>query len=451
MKHLISYALLLCLAISVAGTTKDIPSPPRQGQDHALFFAVSEYAHGSLTDLPQPLQNAQAIAGVLEERYGFKTEVVPNPTLEQIRQKLYDYRAQYDNGELDAQGQLLIFFSGHGVKEFGQGYFLPADAQAEDVFSTGLAYDQWRNFINEINCAHILVAVDACYSVTFDPNWQSKGDNDKDRFRRKNELSESERILANHEQYPSRLFFTSDAKEDVTPGRSNFARKMLDGLANHRSTAPFLSAKELFASYIGNAHPTPNAGDFGKDDPRSSFLFFPKARINIGDTRADGAAYRTAQQAGTLAAYRQYLRDYPTGDFKTIVQQEINRLEAEERELLDWARAKQQNTPTAYETFIREYPKSIYVSVAQQNLEAIKPSTYMVQLAAYSKPEHFDHIKASHLGNIVFRSRGSLTVALISNVSTLEEAQFIRKKAILAGWNGAFVVQEQDNQLRKVE
>jgi hypothetical protein len=405
--------LVTCSWLSLSWTSYPSVERPtlREGKDYALFFAVSDYQDNSL-DMPQPLKNARDLAGELERRFDFKTEVMPNPTRAQIREKLYEYKAKYDNGQLDSDGQLLIFFTGHGVKEFSQGYFLPADVKTQDVFGTGLAYDQWRNFINEINCAHILVAVDACYSVTFDPNWQkNKTTGNSNRFGRPGELGESDRILENHNQYPSRLFFTSDAQEDVTPGRSNFARKMLDGLANHNSREPFLSAKELFATYISKAQPTPNEGDFGMDDPRSGFLFFYKATINIGETRADYTAWQQAQRDNTLLAYRQYLRDYPNGDFRYSAEQKVSEKEAEERELTAWQESKATNTPKIYEAFITSYPNSIYKREAERRLVLLE-QPQVVNTNSYNGDKIFSQ-PTRITGKIVDKSGAPLIAASI--------------------------------------
>jgi len=274
----------LIFLISLLFTSQVVSQAQRQGMDKALFFAVAQYEDDQLSHLPQTIKNARQIAQVLENKYGFDTEVVENPSLDDIEAKLSAYRQQYASGRLPKEGQLLIFFSGHGVKEFNNGYFLPADADADRILRTGLSYNTWRPFMSQINCKHIMVAIDACYSVTFDPDWQMMSGGS--RFERPGgELSDEERLQANHSKYPARLFMTSDAKEDVVPGRSNFTRKTLEGLATFDGR--FLSARELFANWIKKAAPTPAAGDFEGDDPRSSFLFIPKNRSNSVTERSN--------------------------------------------------------------------------------------------------------------------------------------------------------------------
>ncbi len=81
----------------------------------------------------------------------------------------------------------------------------------------------------------------------------------------------------------------------------------------------------------------------------------------------------------------------------------------------------------------------------------VTTGAYMVQLAAYSKPENADRSKAAGLGNIVLLPKGKLTAMLVSNISTIEEARNVRSRARTQGWTGAFIVIEQNGQLVKVE
>ncbi|MEM1217055.1 MAG: carboxypeptidase regulatory-like domain-containing protein, partial [Bacteroidota bacterium] len=76
---------------------------------------------------------------------------------------------------------------------------------------------------------------------------------------------------------------------------------------------------------------------------------------------------------------------------------------------------------------------------------------FMVQLAAYSNTAYFDRAKAEQLGVVTSRPKGNLTAMLVSNIATLGEARTIRNRARAQGWNGAFIVQEQNGTLQKVE
>jgi hypothetical protein len=265
------FILISLFASLILGMTTTKHRYQRLGKDFALFFPVSDYSHSNLTNLKQAIPNAESIAHELESSFGFKPEIVPNATYDQIEAKLEEYDRKFIDGRLPADGQLFIYFSGHGMREFSNGYFLPADANPNSLPRTALGYNYWRQFISNINCQHILVAVDACYSVTFDPDHTFAN---FEKFRRKGELTETERILANHEEFNSRIFFSSDSKEDIVPGSSNFARKLLEGLQNLRSPNGFITSSQLFSNYVELAQPSPRAADFEGDEPSATFLFF---------------------------------------------------------------------------------------------------------------------------------------------------------------------------------
>ena len=342
-------------------------SQNRQGKDRALFFAVNTY--DKMTDLKNPVQNARDIAAELEQNYGFNTEVVPNPTLEQIEEKIQAYKSNYATGRYAKDGQLLIFFTGHGTRKGDNGYFMPKDALPSRPHVSAIEYDYWRDEINKIDCKHILVAIDACHSITFDPNWKNKPNRN---FSRPGEQF-ADKVLLNHQAHRARLFFTSDAEGSETPDRSTFARQLLEGLRTYYSNTNYITSSELFGSYLKKANPTPGGGDFGDDEPGSTFLFFQKPKVDVSNARSDLNAWQEAKAANSIAAYQQYLRQYPKGDFHELAQQRLTRLEAEEKELLDWKKASKQNTATAYRAFIQNHPNSDYRDLAELRLGDLKP------------------------------------------------------------------------------
>lgn len=286
----------------------------REGKDRALLFAVNDYA--TMADLKNPIQNARDIAAELEGRYGFVAEVIPNPSFEKIESKLQEYQRAYRSGRYPSDGQLFLFFSGHGAMRGKNGYFMPADAAPERLYATALEYDYWRSEINNINCKHILVAVDACHSITFDPNWENKPNRG---FSRPGEQY-ADQTLLNHNAYRARLFFTSDAKGNQTPDRSTFARQLLEGLRTHQPTTGYLTSSELFASYMLKAAPTPGGGDFGNDEPGSCFLFFQK---NSGINPEEERFWQLAIEMDTREAYGFYLQRYPDGKYKANAQKRL--------------------------------------------------------------------------------------------------------------------------------
>lgn len=78
-------------------------------------------------------------------------------------------------------------------------------------------------------------------------------------------------------------------------------------------------------------------------------------------------------------------------------------------------------------------------------------STYMVQLGAYSKPQYFDRAKAeANLGTIATKAKGNLTLFLVTGANSLNDARQLKARANANGWPDAFIVQDQNGQLIKV-
>lgn len=328
-----------------------------------------------MRDLNNPIDNACAIAKDLETHYDFKTEVVPNPTLDEIETKLYDYNNKFASGAYPSDGQLLIFFSGHGIEENKNGYFCAADTDPNRIYRTALGYSYWRNFINSIDCKHILVAVDACYSGWFDPSWTHMNGGGSSLGKRPGELSQSEKLLAQHELYTTRWFFTS-ATNVESPDESNFAYHFREGLKTFGGKDGILTSSELWAK-VDMAFPKPHQGKFGKNEPESSFLFLLKNPLehsffdatSNSQMEKDLNAWRTAKQRHTIAAYRQYLQDFSNGEFKGLAYQRIDQLQNEvivRKEELTWEIAKEKNTADSYRAYLEEYPSGKYAVLARK-------------------------------------------------------------------------------------
>ncbi|WP_020569762.1 SUMF1/EgtB/PvdO family nonheme iron enzyme [Neolewinella persica] len=306
--------LLLCITVLAVSTLS--------AKDYALFFAVNTYQ--SLTDLRNPIQNAKNIAQELSEQYDFKTEVIENPSLNAIEQKLTEYRANFANGSFDPKGQLLIFFTGHGAKQGRQGYFMPSDVNPNMLHRTGLDYNYLRYIIDKFNCQHILVTVDACHAGNFDPEF----DKDDRLFMRPGTDMTDGELLLNHEAYRARLFITSSTQGDVTPDNSNLSRKFLLALRSHRSQIGYLTYDDLLGNYLNLATPTPRGGAFGSDQPASSFLFFRKTLVTPSRS-IEEKTWESAERQNNLAAYQHYIANFPNGYYLKQAQAALQKLGSE--------------------------------------------------------------------------------------------------------------------------
>jgi len=275
------FALLLVLLVCLTGTTTNAPEATavRPGKDFALFFAVNNYDHDTSTngwrDLSGPIKDAEEIAADLHRFYSFDTLVVRNPTLETIRLKLDQYR----NKQYADDAQLFIFFSGHGkfLDDLGEGFFIPRNGKktADDpTQATWLSLLRLRRQVNTLPCRHILIAIDACYSGTFDERIAvgKNGGGDDEFDRPINTDAARNKLINDLLASRSRVYCTSGGRER-TPDPSRFAAQWKAALRGLGGKDHILKLSELDEEYLQNAIPKPQMGSFEGHEDGGTFLF----------------------------------------------------------------------------------------------------------------------------------------------------------------------------------
>ncbi|MBK8428870.1 MAG: caspase family protein [Lewinellaceae bacterium] len=247
----------------------------RAGKDYALFFVIGDYQEWG--KLKNPVIDGEAVAGSLSDKYGFQTEVVVNPTRDQIYAQLEKYRSI----TFPDDGQLFVFFSGHGdfVESTGEGFLVPKEGlkSEKDRFQNSyIPHARLEKMLDAIPCRHILIALDACYSGTFDQEIaELKGETN---FKRPGAGSKNA-IVQRELEAQSRIYLTSGGKERTPDGvvHSPFAEKLLDALDGEGGDDGILTINELYG-FLEKAAPKPRKGRFGKHDPSGTFLFIKRIK-----------------------------------------------------------------------------------------------------------------------------------------------------------------------------
>jgi len=75
---------------------------------------------------------------------------------------------------------------------------------------------------------------------------------------------------------------------------------------------------------------------------------------------------------------------------------------------------------------------------------------FKVQLAAYSNVKNFDKAKAEKIGPVEERKRGNLTIKYIGGFTTLSSAQQALAQAKSSGFKDAYIVEDNNGELKKV-
>lgn len=238
-------------------------------KDYAILFATDKFDNWS--DLVNPINDAEAIAKELEERYGFIVEIVKDAEQNEVMTKMRELAQR----KYKPQDQLMIFFAGHGVYDevFGEGFVVARNSIRNDVSkNTYISHNRIRSNIDNIPCQHIFLAMDVCFGGTFDPVLASS------RAAAYEETNDQEYLVKKLSK-KTRKYLTSGGKEYVSDGvrghHSPFAAGMLEALKTNGGPDRILILDEI-KMYMERLKTTPRFGEFGSDEKGSDFVFVAK-------------------------------------------------------------------------------------------------------------------------------------------------------------------------------
>ncbi len=262
------------------GVTPTSPSASLSpnGPYYALVIGNDNYQH--LNKLKSAVNDADAVAQLLQEEYGFTVTVLRDVSRTTIVTELNRYRRT-----LTPNSNLLVYFAGHGWHdpETGEVYWLPVTAERDNNTNwvTG-ASDIIAN-VRAIPSRHILIISDSCYG----------GALIRDAGVGINPIKRSA-LLAKKLNLKSRHWMTSGSDEPVldgsgSAGHSIFATALLEGLKQEDDE---FDAKDLFDRFIepvvaGRSAQTPRY-DFIRDSGHNNgdFVFFRRKKT-FGDPSLD--------------------------------------------------------------------------------------------------------------------------------------------------------------------
>lgn len=202
------------------GTPVDLPSDPTDiafGRYHALV--IGNDAYRELPGLGSARKDADAVAALLREDYGFEVTLLEDASRSDILGAFASLREK-----LVESDNLLVYYAGHSAYDdvTERGYWLPVDAAPDDR-SNWISNGTLTDDIKAMDAKHVMVVADSCYSGTW-----TRALNLRDR---------SADYLARMSRKRARVVLASGNLEPVTDrggrGHSVFARAFLDALAQN--------------------------------------------------------------------------------------------------------------------------------------------------------------------------------------------------------------------------
>jgi hypothetical protein len=133
------------------------------GRKIALMIAVDTYRNPEIPALGTPAADVAEVSRALNERLGYETRVLRNPTKAQIADALRKL-----GREVTEQDQVMVYYAGHGYElaETGTGYWLPSDAETTSA-RNWVSNNDIARFLNRMPAKQVLLVSDSCYSGAF--------------------------------------------------------------------------------------------------------------------------------------------------------------------------------------------------------------------------------------------------------------------------------------------
>jgi hypothetical protein len=233
------------------------------GKYYAILIGIDKYDDPSLTDLDNPVKDAENLYKVLISSYYFDEDnvmLLKNAKRADITNAL-DMMAE----KLTKNDNLLIFYAGHGWwdQKANIGYWLPNDAKLSrkaEWFRNSTLCD----YLKEINSRHTLLIADACFGGAI--------------FKTRSVSMEAPKAIQMLYDLPSRKAMTSGTLTEV-PDRSTFVKYLIERLEKNEDK--YIASEQLFSSFriavINNSDVIPQYGEIKNvGDEGGDFIFIKK-------------------------------------------------------------------------------------------------------------------------------------------------------------------------------
>jgi caspase domain-containing protein len=135
-----------------------LPTTNSTGGYHALVIGNNHYRHW--IPLNTAIADADAVAKLLHDRYGFQVTVLRDAGRKDMLKTLNDYRKT-----LSPRDNLLIYYAGHGFlePEIDRGYWIPIEGDLFDN-SDWIEFPAVTDLLELIPAKQVLVVADSCFA-----------------------------------------------------------------------------------------------------------------------------------------------------------------------------------------------------------------------------------------------------------------------------------------------
>ncbi len=256
--------------------------------EYGRFFAlvIGNQNYDQLEPLVTPRSDAERVAAVLKDKYGFTVQVIEDANDVAMLRALNDLNKVLKPGD-----NLLLYYAGHGFRlpsaQAEDGYWLPRNAERPPNDTFWIPNEQITRHIGRMAARRILVVADSCYAglLSADPSYLF--------------LDKPGQITTDYIAFKlpkrARLLMSSGGDRPVLDeggqGNSMFARAFLDVLTENDRV---LTAPALFYAVLGKVKTASARNHFAQQPEFKSikgaghefgdFFFVPRsgAKVSVG-------------------------------------------------------------------------------------------------------------------------------------------------------------------------
>jgi len=255
----------------IEGLNFDTVSDNDNPKNIALIIATNEYkASKTWKNLRNPINDAEIIGKILEEKYNTQIVTLYNPTIDSVKKKLLEIK-----NSVDERSRVLLFFAGHGYFSsiYSDGYLVFKDSKEitdETYLENYLAMSTLERMINSFSSKHVFVIFDVCFGSSFEPNSRDIEMNNYENLLLDITIDE---FIERKSKEISRLYLASGKYEvpdywKDSKDHSPFADKLITILNEEQE---FISPGKIYSRIEGNIT-EPILKQFGEHSLRSDFI-----------------------------------------------------------------------------------------------------------------------------------------------------------------------------------
>ncbi|MGJ4947603.1 caspase family protein [Bradyrhizobium sp. HKCCYLS20291] len=148
---------------------------PAMAESSRLALVIGQSAYRSVTPLPNPANDASAMAKMLGEA-GFDVTTAADLSQKDLNREVGDFAAKIASKGPDSVA--LVFYAGHGLQIDGENYLVPVDVDPRreaDIPLQAVRLNDLLNTLNSVPSRMRILLLDACRNNPFPAISQSAG------------------------------------------------------------------------------------------------------------------------------------------------------------------------------------------------------------------------------------------------------------------------------------